>query len=561
MMRRYFLKHKWNVLFWLFFLLIGVGIDIYGAFFIEDVTSTALSGDISRITTLVYIGALYVLVILIDNYMNQYCNRRLRQKCMKEMRDELFGKIMSLDQNTFNENNSAHYLSIITNDVQTSITEYIYNIPSIISKVILMITADAVLFYYNPILAVVDICVGMFAILVPQLTGKSLQEKQKKYSISQENMMNTAKDFFQGFSVLKSFNAEYKARQLYDEKTAEAAGQFFQVGLTQGITYSCSEAVTWFSFVVHTVLAAYLVLKGYMTLGTMLGATQVLNHVLNPIGQISRMMAETKAAKASNERIMGVLEMKSEEMQLGEIQNIFPIKLENVNVSYDEGEYVLNGISYTFDKGKKYAIVGASGSGKSTLLKVLLKNFPNYEGSLCYGELEAADTDRKSITDNISYIQQSVIIFNSSIRENITMFTDVDDVKLANIVSRAELDSVVARFPNGLDGMLDEEGKNLSGGERQRISIARAFLKESPVLLLDEATASLDNITARQIEESVLRDKNCMAIVITHKLEESILKKYDKILVLKHGKIVEEGTFEFLMDKKENFYSLFQMEN
>lgn len=298
-----------------------------------------------------------------------------------------------------------------------------------------------------------------------------------------------------------------------------------------------------------------------MTLGTMLGATQVLNHVLNPIGQISRMMAETKAAKASNERIMGVLEMKSEEMQLGEIQNIFPIKLENVNVSYDEGEYVLNGISYTFDKGKKYAIVGASGSGKSTLLKVLLKNFPNYEGSLCYGELEAADTDRKSITDNISYIQQSVIIFNSSIRENITMFTDVDDGKLANIVSRAELDSVVARFPNGLDGMLDEEGKNLSGGERQRISIARAFLKESPVLLLDEATASLDNITARQIEESVLRDKNCMAIVITHKLEESILKKYDKILVLKHGKIVEEGTFEFLMDKKENFYSLFHMEN
>lgn len=560
-MKKYFFKHKWNVLLWTLFLLVGVGIDIYGAFLVEKVTDTAMSGLKGQVVVLVCIGIAYVAVILINNYLEGRVGLRLRQKCKREIRNELFEKIMSLGQNTFNESNSAHYLSVLTNDVQTCVMNYIYNIPNILIAFVLLMAAAAVLFYYSPILAVVDIGVGVLVLFVPQITGKSIQEKQTAYSVSQENSMNTAKDFLQGFSVLKSFNAEARALKMYDGKTSEEAKRYFQVGMAQTISYACSEGFSWLTFVVHEVLAAYLVVRGDITLGAMFGSMQVLNHVVSPISRITRMMAEVKAAQASNGRIMEILDLSSEETSLGEIQNVFPIRLEHIGVSYDEGTPVLKDISYTFEKGKKYAIVGPSGSGKSTLLKLLLKYFPDYEGSLYYGNMEAAGTDRRSINDNISYIQQNVIIFNDSIRENITMFTDVDDRKLKDIVTRAGLDGVIERFPEGMGGMLEEEGKNLSGGERQRISIARAFVKESPVLLVDEATASLDNITARQIEESVLHDKDCTAIVITHKLDENVLRQYDRILVLIQGEIAEEGTFEELMDQKKKFYSLFRIEN
>lgn len=560
-MLKYYKKYKWNTALLMLFSMIGVAIDIYAAFFIETITQTALNGDRDAIIRVIVQGICYVALIFANNYVFLYSLFQLRKKCMGDMRGSLFQKIMSLDDNTFQDKNSAHYISVITNDIVTCVNEYIGSIPQVITKYVLMIAAACVLIHYNPILAVIDIAVGVAALFIPQLTGKKIQARQKEYSVSQEELMNVTKDFLQGFSVVKSFRIEERAGRLYDQKNRQANAKYLAAGVWKSVSYAVSEGVTWFVFVVHMLCAAYFVTQGRMELAQMLGSMQVLNYLVQPINAIAGMMAEIKGAKASNERIASILEMESESFDLKEVSGVMPITVRHLSAGYEEGSDVLSDISYQFEAGKKYAIVGASGSGKSTLLKALMKYFKDYRGDIVYGGTEAREVDKKSVYENMSYIQQNVIIFQGTISENITMFGGGEAASVEQAAQKAGLQNVIGRFSQGLDGVLEEEGKNLSGGEKQRISIARAFYKKTPLILMDEATSSLDAHTARQIEESVLGSRETAAIVVTHKLSGNILEKYDAILVMKHGRIVEEGTFHELMDKKGLFYSLYLTDN
>lgn len=292
-----------------------------------------------------------------------------------------------------------------------------------------------------------------------------------------------------------------------------------------------------------------------------MGSMQIINYAVNPINRINQKLVDFKAAKASNERIMEILNMQEETKNLKEISEIFPICFENFSVSYEDEKEVLKNINYKFEKGKKYAIVGLSGAGKSTFIKSILKYFQNYKGSIIFGNVECREIDKRSINKNISYIQQNIIIFNGSIKDNITMFEEAETKNMNEIIEQSGLREVVAHFENGLDGVLEEGGRNLSGGERQRIAIARALYKENSLLLLDEATSSLDNISAKKIEESILLNENVTGIVVTHSLDENMLKKYDEIIVLKQGEIIETGKFQELMENKNIFYSLFVAEN
>ena len=216
---------------------------------------------------------------------------------------------------------------------------------------------------------------------------------------------------------------------------------------------------------------------------------------------------------------------------------------------------MLQNITYCFEAGKKYAIVGNSGSGKSTLLELLQGGYTGYQGQIRYDGRELRSFRPDSLYNLISVIQQNVFLFNSSILDNITMFRDFPEEKTALAVRRAGLESLLAA--RGADTPCGENGSSLSGGERQRISIARCLLQSTPVLLADEATASLDSATAFEITSSILSLDGITRILVTHRLEEPLLRRFDEILVLKDGRLTEHGSFDSLMENKAYFYSLF----
>lgn len=283
-----------------------------------------------------------------------------------------------------------------------------------------------------------------------------------------------------------------------------------------------------------------------------------MNFVISPIGEVPQILANRKAALALVDKLALALSEQVEQkgVLVGQTLNK-GIELDNVSFGYDEEKTVLKNISIQYEAGKSYALVGGSGSGKSTLLNLLMGSYFNYQGEIRYDGQELKQINLDSLYDLVSIIQQNVFVFDSSVRNNITMFKEFNEDRIQCVINQAGLTELIAQ--KGMDYACGENGSGLSGGERQRISIARCLLKGSSVMLVDEATAALDSKTAVAITNSILEIEGLTRIIVTHRLEESILRKYDKIFVLQNGNLIEQGAFDELMKEKGYFYSLYMV--
>jgi ABC-type multidrug transport system fused ATPase/permease subunit len=305
-------------------------------------------------------------------------------------------------------------------------------------------------------------------------------------------------------------------------------------------------------------LGFFFAFKGMMSIGKVIAFIQLGNFILAPVKNLAPLISNRKAAIKLIERLSDEIE-KNEERPEGTFLEGFKnaIELNNVNFAYSEDKTVLHHVNLRFEKGKSYAIVGGSGSGKSTLLKLLLGYISNYEGDVLIDGIQLKAIDLDSLYDNISIIQQDVFLFDSSIRNNITLFRQFDENKVTRAIEQAGLASLIAS--KGDSYSCGEGGKNLSGGEKQRVSIARCLVRETPILLMDEATAALDNSTALMVESKILEIDNLTRIIVTHRFNEAIIKKYDEIYVMSRGTVVERGTFDKLIENKGYFYSLYNV--
>ena len=231
------------------------------------------------------------------------------------------------------------------------------------------------------------------------------------------------------------------------------------------------------------------------------------------------------------------------------------IQVRDLSFSYQEGEEVLHHVNAQFQAGKSYALVGASGSGKSTLLQLLMAGHSGYSGEILYDGRELSTVSTQSLYELVSLVEQNVFVFNSTLRDNITMFRDFPPQQVQRAEELSGLAPLIQEKGEGY--LCGENGSGLSGGQRQRVSIARCLLRHTPVLLVDEATASLDKETAFRISSSILDLEGLTRVVVTHSLDEALLRRYDGILVLHHGRVAETGQFQELMDHKGLFYSLY----
>ena len=214
-------------------------------------------------------------------------------------------------------------------------------------------------------------------------------------------------------------------------------------------------------------------------------------------------------------------------------------------------------VDYKFEKNKSYAIVGTSGSGKTTLINLLLGKYNNYSGDIYYNNADLKNISLDSLFEIASFVEQNVFVFDDSIINNITMYSNIDEELLKEAINKSGLAKLIDE--KGPDYRCGENGCNLSGGEKQRISIARALVKKSQLLLLDEATSALDNETSSSITNNLLRINNTTKIMITHRLDEEILNQFDEIVVMKNGQIVEFGTYKDLMKNNGTFKSLVEL--
>jgi len=322
------------------------------------------------------------------------------------------------------------------------------------------------------------------------------------------------------------------------------------------VNYSSGIAGAILQFGVFFVAAALALSGKGITAGTAIVFVQLLNYVLGPMqafptffaGMMSAYGLIDKLAQALNKNVSDEGEQIPPQLTGG-------ISVKDLAFAYEEGKPVLCDVDMELPKGGCYALVGGSGSGKSTILNLLMASSKNYQGEILYDGKELKTVSAGSLYDLVSIIQQNVFVFNSTIRDNITMFSEFPEEEIDRAVRLSGLSKLIDE--KGADYLCGENGSGLSGGERQRISIARALLRKTPVLFVDEATASLDAETSFEVLDAILKLDGYTRVIVTHDLDENILRRATCLFALKNGVVSERGTFDALMEKKGYFYSLY----
>lgn len=526
---------------------------------IQQIMDCTANQDMQALVRSAWIVIIVVVIYTIANVMYRAVYPRFLQRAMQQYRDYAFSRLTQKSLRSFSKEGTALYVSALTNDCTSIENNYLAAIFTLIELLFCFLGALIMMLYYSPVMLVLAVALSFLPVAVSMTAGNRLTEQEKEISKKNERFVSIVNELLSGFPVIKSFRAETQASRLFSQRNEQAEEAKKNKRRTEQLISLLANDAGIIAQMGIFLAGAWLAISGKgVTAGVVIVFVQLMNYILNPISQVPLLWSNRKAAIALMEKLSDALSENVRE-EGREKLNGFSEKIEvkDLTYGYEPESPVLKDLDVQFDAGKSYAIVGGSGSGKSTLLNLLMGSSSNYQGEICIDGVSIKNIESESLYQLMTSVQQNVFVFNDTIRNNVTMFHEFPDKEVTLALERSGLSEFIEK--RGEEFVCGENGANLSGGERQRISIARALLRKSPILLVDEATAALDAATARAVSFSILNLVGMTRIVVTHRLEEAILRRYDKILVMKNGTICEQGNFDTLMQQKGQFYSLFQI--
>ena len=526
---------------------------------IQQIMDCTANQDMQALVRSAWIVIIVVVIYTIANVMYRAVYPRFLQRAMQQYRDYAFSRLTQKSLRSFSKEGTALYVSALTNDCTSIENNYLAATFTLIELLFCFLGALIMMLYYSPVMLVLAVALSFLPVAVSMTAGNRLTEQEKEISKKNERFVSIVNELLSGFPVIKSFRAETQASRLFSQRNEQAEEAKKNKRRTEQLISLLANDAGIIAQMGIFLAGAWLAISGKgVTAGVVIVFVQLMNYILNPISQVPLLWSNRKAAIALMEKLSDALSENVRE-EGREKLNGFSEKIEvkDLTYGYEPESPVLKDLDVQFDAGKSYAIVGGSGSGKSTLLNLLMGSSSNYQGEICIDSVSIKNIESESLYQLMTSVQQNVFVFNDTIRNNVTMFHEFPDKEVTLALERSGLSEFIEK--RGEDFVCGENGANLSGGERQRISIARALLRKSPILLVDEATAALDAATARAVSFSILNLVGMTRIVVTHRLEEAILRRYDKILVMKNGTICEQGNFDTLMQQKGQFYSLFQI--
>ena len=526
---------------------------------IQQIMDCTANQDMQALVRSAWIAASVVIAYTVANAVYRAVYPRFLQRAMQQYRDYAFSRLTQKSLRSFSKEGTALYVSALTNDCTSIENNYLASTFTLIELLFCFLGALIMMLYYSPLMFVLAVALSFLPVAVSMTAGNRLTEQEKEISKKNERFVSIVNELLSGFPVIKSFRAETQASRLFSQRNEQAEEAKKNKRRTEQLISLLANDAGIIAQMGIFLAGAWLAISGKgVTAGVVIVFVQLMNYILNTISQVPLLWSNRKAAIALMEKLSDALSENVRE-EGREKLNGFSEKIEvkDLTYGYEPESHVLKDLDVQFDAGKSYAIVGGSGSGKSTLLNLLMGSSSNYQGEICIDGVSIKNIESESLYQLMTSVQQNVFVFNDTIRNNVTMFHEFPDKEVTLALERSGLSEFIEK--RGEDFVCGENGANLSGGERQRISIARALLRKSPILLVDEATAALDAATARAVSFSILNLVGMTRIVVTHRLEEAILRRYDKILVMKNGTICEQGNFDTLMQQKGQFYSLFQI--
>ena len=524
---------------------------------LERILFAATEGSLDLLIEQLYFVLFTFILAVLCALVMIFIEPKYRKRAMLQYKNNIYSLLLNKSIDEFNENESSVYLSSLTNDINYIEENYIFSVFRIIGQVSLFVGAVVLMLLYNPLMTLFAVVLSLLPLVIALIFGNKLSDQEKAISDENSSFLHFIKDNFTGFSVIKVFKAEKEMKEKFEDKNNKLESLKAKKVKTLAVIEFIQTVAQLIAQIGVFFIGAYISIKNNnIGPSVIIIFVQLMNYVMSPLVTLPTLISKRSASLPLIKKIADILEEKEEKVEKVNITLNNNIVLKDLSFGYDE-KIILNNINYTFNKNKSYAIVGTTGSGKTTLLNLLIGRNNNYEGNILYDNKELKDISIDSLFEITSYVEQNVFVFDDSILNNITMYNEVDSETLMKAIKKSGLDKLVNE--KGLDYQCGENGCNLSGGEKQRISIARGILKGANILLMDEATSSLDNETSTSVMNNIMEMDNMTKIVITHRLEENILKQFDEIIVLKNGIIVENGNFDTLMKNNYIFKSLYEM--
>lgn len=523
-------KNNLNILLPLFVVMfIYISLEIGVAMFfgyVIDSASGAINMQFSKV--MIYTFALLI-TESVFKWIYEVMSYKFVAKMSLDTKIYIFNNLIKQDIESFYNNDVGDKISILTNDINTIETEYFRTFLNLVKSGFLFLFAFGTIFYVSYQMTIALMILSIISFVFGNIPMKNLKTFKEKFSNSQSEYTARTSEYFNGYETIKVFGLEKFISKVFYNNSKNV----YDKGLAYQKRYSLVTMISYFfggfTFLGGFVCGGYLAYKGFITLGQMIVCVQLTNHIVNPLMFAIESYGKFKSVDKILNKIENTL-ISEENVETTEIKDFNnKISLEDVSFKYDDKK-VLENITFDFEKGKKYALVGLSGSGKSTLMKLISKRIKANEGKICIDGTDLDEISRNSIINLISTINQNVFLFKGSIYDNITLFSkDYSEEKVKDVILKAELGKYLDRLYD--KELISENANNLSGGEKQRISIARSLIKDTKIILADEILSSLDNEIAFSIEKGLLELENITLISVTHRLIKENLKQYDKILV------------------------------
>ncbi len=508
-------------------------------------------------TILLTLLGLYIISSLFS-YLQGFIMSGVNQKVAYNLREKISHKMHKLPLSYFESKTTGEILSRVTNDVDTlsqsldqSISQLLTSVTTLIGVIVMMLTI-------SPLLTLVTVIIVPIAVFMMSFIMKHSQ----KFFLAQQNYLGdingTIEETYAGHNVVKLFNGEQRAVDNFEKTNDELYNSSWKAQFFSGLMHPIMNFIGNIGYVFISILGGYLVIQNKIQVGDILSFSQYIRNFMNPLSQIAQVGNMIQSMMASAERVFEFLDEKEEipektdgNYNLNELGNV--VSFEDVKFGYNKDKIIIHDFTAKMKKGQKIAIVGPTGAGKTTIVKLLMRFYDVNSGSIKIDGVDIRDMKRDDLRSLFGMVLQDTWLYGDTMRENIRYGNlNASDEEVYDAAIASHVDHFIRTLPDGYDMILNEESDNISAGQKQLLTIARVILKDPKILILDEATSSVDTRLEALIQKAMDHlMEGRTSFVIAHRL--STIKNANLILVMKNGDIVEQGTHEELL-KKKGFY-------
>ena len=545
------------------FLALAVVISVLAGVLAPRLQSSAIDGlvakDFASIPPLLAMMLGLYIVNGCATLLQGFLSARLSQRVVYRLRRELFGKVVELPIPYLDSHSHGDLMSRMTNDAENVSNVISSSLSSLFSGVLTLIGTVAMMLSYSLPLTALTCATVVLSVLVTRVLSKYM----RRYYLKRQQLLGQLNGIVEEkVSAGKTVTA-YNLQEATITDFAVTSDALTRTGIIADVIGNAMgplmNMINNFSFVIVAAVGAWFALKGMISVGVISAFIVYSKQFSRPINELAQLYGQIQTAIAGAERIFSVLDEPSEDKDGKAAMCVTDgvIEFRHVNFSYVPVKQVIYDFNLKVEAGKKIALVGSTGSGKTTVVNLLMRFYEIDSGSITVDGIDIRDIFSDTLRDAVGIVLQDSVLFTDTVRNNLKYADpDISDKKMIEAAESANCDKVVAALPEGYDTVLTAAGANLSQGQRQLLTIGRAFLSYPRILVLDEATSSVDTRTEKQIQNAMLElMKNRTSLIIAHRL--STIRDADEIVVMEQGHIIERGTHELLLAQKGNYYKLY----